>query len=765
MLEPNLRIRLSSLTFLFAVLGTGCKGWWGPVQDDSGDSTSSVDTVEPDSDEPDTDPDSDPDSDTDTGDPVTTDEDGDGWTVANGDCNDSNPNVRPDAEEICDNLDNDCDGDVDLDLADGSVDCEAFEPGVVFPETSNCVSGIEVEEAAVVFDVSCPTEGLGIEVGSLINGQADGGYMRAVTSVVEQSDGRLHVETRKARLAEFFPDAFEYAGYIEFQEAPEGPWPAPVPSSHTSASHTFQESAVLATGGGLEVEVTNLTLSTTAELWVEFNVDENDNLTGFAFEPKLTVDGNIALSAEAVAAMSVSDFTDIAQVQLASGGFWVSVVWVSVDVELDLDAGYDLVAEAAFSVTGGAGASVEAAPALRYDGSAWSVSMPAPTPTLTFVGPTVDGVARLNPLQLYLKPELELVFSGYGMAWIAHGDATVSAKTFVGVDAEVTTADYAWSFYVGQEYAVGLEFDTWLTDEWDVEYPVYDWQTELASGGATFATCGDGSVDSGEACDGADLDGETCVSQGFDSGALACDGSCQLDSSACVNNEVCTDGTDNDADGDTDCNDSDCSGHSACVPSTETDCSDGTDNDADGDTDCNDSDCIHSTTVMSQATDDAYLDNVDASNNDGNFLMIASTGSSVQVSWLKFDATSIVPGGGTLQDVELCLEDNPGHGVLGAASIDLTVYQLTGGGACNSWDENNVYWGSHSCSTSTLTSFTWQGAWTDACFSLGSVNLGDLRDEGMAIGESAVSGRSVMFQDRENSSTYPALAVTYTECY
>ena len=752
MLLPLLRFRLGTLALFLGLLGAGCKGWWGPVDADTSDAETAVDSV-------------DPDSGTDTGDPVTTDQDGDGWTVEQGDCNDNNPNVRPDAEEVCDNLDNDCNGTVDGELSDGSEDCGEFEPTVVFPETSNCVSAIEVEEASVVFDLACPTEGLGIQVGSLINGQADGGYMRAVTSVVELSDGRLHVETRQARLAEFFPEAFGYAGYIEFQGAPQGPWPSPPPSSHTRTSHTFQETAVLATGGGFEAEITSLTLSTTAELWVEFNVDENDNLTGFSFAPSLVVDGNIAMSAEAVAAMTASDVTDVAQVQLAAGGFWVSAVWVSVDVELDLDAGYDLVAEAGFNVTGGAGASLEASPALGYDGSSWSVSMPAPTPTLIFVGPTVDGYARLNPLELYLKPELELVFSGYGMDWIAHGDATVSAKTFVGLDAEVTTADYNWSFYVGQEYAVGLEFDTWLTDEWDVEYPVYDWQTELASGGATFATCGDGSVDSGEACDGSDLNGATCTSQGFDAGSLSCDSSCQLDSSACVNNEVCTDGTDNDLDGDTDCADSDCTGHSACLPSTETDCSDGTDNDGDGDTDCNDSDCIHSTTVMSQATDDAYLDNSSTSNSDGNYLWVESTGSDVQMSWLKFDATNVVPSSGTLQDVELCLEDWAWYGVIGGSSIDLTVYQLTGGSSCNSWDENNVYWGSHSSSTSTLTSFTWQQSWSTECFSLGSVDFNDLRDEGMALGESVVSGTGTMFMDREHSSTYPALAVTYTECY
>ena len=48
-------------------------------------------------------------------------------------------------------------------------------------------------------------------------------------------------------------------------------------------------------------------------------------------------------------------------------------------------------------------------------------------------------------------------------------------------------------------------------------------------------TCGDGTAECGEVCDGADLGGESCQSQGFDTGTLACNGSCDgFDTSSCA---------------------------------------------------------------------------------------------------------------------------------------------------------------------------------------------------------------------------------------
>jgi cysteine-rich repeat protein len=51
---------------------------------------------------------------------------------------------------------------------------------------------------------------------------------------------------------------------------------------------------------------------------------------------------------------------------------------------------------------------------------------------------------------------------------------------------------------------------------------------------AITTTCGDGVIDLGEECEGADLQGETCVSQGYASGELACGADCGFDKSGCV---------------------------------------------------------------------------------------------------------------------------------------------------------------------------------------------------------------------------------------
>ena len=55
--------------------------------------------------------------------------------------------------------------------------------------------------------------------------------------------------------------------------------------------------------------------------------------------------------------------------------------------------------------------------------------------------------------------------------------------------------------------------------------------------------CGDATVQAGygEDCDGVNLNGQTCLSIGYDGGALACNGACDFDTSSCIT--YCNDGT------------------------------------------------------------------------------------------------------------------------------------------------------------------------------------------------------------------------------
>ena len=54
--------------------------------------------------------------------------------------------------------------------------------------------------------------------------------------------------------------------------------------------------------------------------------------------------------------------------------------------------------------------------------------------------------------------------------------------------------------------------------------------------------CGNGIIDEGETCDGAQLGGQTCQSQGFDAGTLACGPACTFNTGSCVT-YVCGNGS------------------------------------------------------------------------------------------------------------------------------------------------------------------------------------------------------------------------------
>lgn len=64
-----------------------------------------------------------------------------------------------------------------------------------------------------------------------------------------------------------------------------------------------------------------------------------------------------------------------------------------------------------------------------------------------------------------------------------------------------------------------------------------DARTDAA--GQMDAGCGNGVADPGEACDGLDLGGQTCMALGFGDGTLQCDSACALDTHLCVNDPAC----------------------------------------------------------------------------------------------------------------------------------------------------------------------------------------------------------------------------------
>jgi len=75
-----------------------------------------------------------------------------------------------------------------------------------------------------------------------------------------------------------------------------------------------------------------------------------------------------------------------------------------------------------------------------------------------------------------------------------------------------------------------------------------------------FPVCGNDVVEGSEACDGADLRGETCVSLGFNDGVLLCSVFCSFDTSSCFS-EVCGNGV---AEGSEQCDGADLRGNT-CV--------------------------------------------------------------------------------------------------------------------------------------------------------------------------------------------------------
>ena len=71
--------------------------------------------------------------------------------------------------------------------------------------------------------------------------------------------------------------------------------------------------------------------------------------------------------------------------------------------------------------------------------------------------------------------------------------------------------------------------------------------------------CGNGEIDGDEECDGANLNGHTCADLGFDGGDLSCTAACQFDTRGCSKGQVdCGNGQ---IDGDEECDGANLNGH------------------------------------------------------------------------------------------------------------------------------------------------------------------------------------------------------------
>lgn len=123
---------------------------------------------------------------------------------------------------------------------------------------------------------------------------------------------------------------------------------------------------------------------------------------------------------------------------------------------------------------------------------------------------------------------------------------------------------------------------------------------DFDTSGCTTDTCGDGVIDLGEECDTTNFGGVTCVSLGYTGGQLACSGTCRLDTTGCSSaSEICTNGIDDNGNGQCDCLDAACATDAACLfTPVETNCGDGLDNDHDCLVDCADNDCQNSPACM-----------------------------------------------------------------------------------------------------------------------------------------------------------------------
>ncbi len=126
-------------------------------------------------------------------------------------------------------------------------------------------------------------------------------------------------------------------------------------------------------------------------------------------------------------------------------------------------------------------------------------------------------------LQILVSCVLLSLFTGA----VAH--ATSSADFELDFDTVTTGSEY----YQSTDFQIQSGITPFETNSSSASFQVNT--LNLIPAPAATAVCGNGIVESGEACDGANLNGKSCTTQGFAEGTLSCTGSCTLDVSSCSN--------------------------------------------------------------------------------------------------------------------------------------------------------------------------------------------------------------------------------------
>lgn len=108
----------------------------------------------------------------------------------------------------------------------------------------------------------------------------------------------------------------------------------------------------------------------------------------------------------------------------------------------------------------------------------------------------------------------------------------------------LAVADSAWTLFAGLQTAIGIEFKAgswdWVDLSWSSDWKPYEY--EVAHGKLGDEPCGNGEIDDDEDCDGAALGGASCKDLGMGGGTLVCGATCKYDTSGCSVG-TCGDGT------------------------------------------------------------------------------------------------------------------------------------------------------------------------------------------------------------------------------